>query len=137
VSVERATGCPKRTALTVDEALSILREHRQEIVSFGVSKLAICGSVARGDADGNSDLDLVVEMDLSLETRPFRRYFGLLRLLEVLLQCPVDLLTYGEIKPHVRASIGRDLIPVFPADESGGSAATDKRQREATRQTAL
>ncbi|MBM3215409.1 hypothetical protein FJZ36_10895 [Candidatus Poribacteria bacterium] len=43
----------------------------------------------------------------------FRRYFGLLCLLERLLPCEIDLLTRNEIRPHARESIERDLIPVL------------------------
>ena len=50
-----------RRAVTMDE----LREHRDEILAigerYGVSKIRVFGSVARGEADDQSDLDLLVD----------------------------------------------------------------------------
>ena len=49
-----------RRRVTVDE----LREHRDEIYAIadkhGVSEVRVFGSVARGEADKDSDLDLIV-----------------------------------------------------------------------------
>ena len=50
-----------RRAVTMDE----LREHRDEILAigerYGVSNIRVFGSVARGEADEQSDLDLLVD----------------------------------------------------------------------------
>ena len=43
--------------------LKILRQNQAEIKSFGVKSLALFGSVARGDARPDSDVDLLVEFD--------------------------------------------------------------------------
>lgn len=51
-----------RRRVTVDE----LRAHHDEIYSiaekYGVSNIRVFGSVARGEADDNSDLDLVIDV---------------------------------------------------------------------------
>ena len=47
-----------------DEALKILAEHRDKLhQQFGVTSLAIFGSVARDEARPESDVDLLVEFD--------------------------------------------------------------------------
>ena len=47
-----------------DEALEILAEHRDKLhQQFGVTSLAIFGSVARDEARPESDVDLLVEFD--------------------------------------------------------------------------
>ena len=50
-----------RRAVTMEE----LREHRDEILAigerYGVSNIRVFGSVARGEADDQSDLDLLVD----------------------------------------------------------------------------
>jgi predicted nucleotidyltransferase len=54
-----------------DEVIRVLREHRGELrEQFGVKSLALFGSVARDEATGTSDVDLLVE---------FERPIGLLR----------------------------------------------------------
>jgi uncharacterized protein len=44
-----------------DEALAILTDHRQDLENFGVKSIAIFGSVARNEARGDSDVDVLVE----------------------------------------------------------------------------
>ncbi|MHB1928252.1 MAG: nucleotidyltransferase family protein [Acidimicrobiales bacterium] len=48
--------------------LSLLREHRDEIVRLaakrGVSNIRVFGSVARGDATPDSDIDLLVDFQV-------------------------------------------------------------------------
>jgi predicted nucleotidyltransferase len=52
-----------RRAVTLDE----LRAHREEILQlgerFGVHNIRVFGSVARGEARADSDLDLLVDVD--------------------------------------------------------------------------
>lgn len=46
-----------------DRALQILREHKADFAEhYGVTKLGIFGSVARGESTEESDVDVVVEM---------------------------------------------------------------------------
>ncbi|WP_168200659.1 nucleotidyltransferase family protein [Allokutzneria sp. NRRL B-24872] len=56
------TDAPHRR-VTLEE----VRAHRDEIyeiaAQFGVSNIRVFGSVARGEADDDSDLDLLVEID--------------------------------------------------------------------------
>lgn len=56
-------GDAPRRAVTLDE----VRAHRDDIMRlgerFGVRNIRIFGSVARGEADQNSDLDLLVEVE--------------------------------------------------------------------------
>ena len=47
-----------------DETLKILAEHRDKLrQQFGVTSLALFGSVARDEAGPESDVDLLVEFD--------------------------------------------------------------------------
>jgi predicted nucleotidyltransferase len=93
-----------------DEALRILRSNWDELQRrFGVESLLMFGSVARGDARGASDVDLLVEFD-----RP-TGYFGLIRLqmfLQELLGCDVDLGTAGSLRPSMRQRVAREAIRV-------------------------
>jgi len=47
-----------------DAVLAVLRRHRDELTrDWGVSSLALFGSIARDEATPNSDVDLLVEFD--------------------------------------------------------------------------
>ena len=77
---------------------------------FGVASLLLFGSVARGEATPQSDVDLLVEFN-----RPVG-YFGLFALqdyLEHLLGCPVDVGTLDSLKPYIRERVVENLIRVI------------------------
>ncbi|MDA1193425.1 MAG: nucleotidyltransferase domain-containing protein [Candidatus Poribacteria bacterium] len=102
---------PRETPLSRDEAHEELLRRRDELMSFGIGHLSIAGSVARDEAGIDSDIDLIVDPDASREL--FGRYFDAIAYLEDLFRCEIDLLTRKNIKPHARASIEQDEIPVF------------------------
>ena len=53
------------STLTLDEIISVLRHHADDLRSRGVSAVAIFGSRARGDNRPDSDLDLLIDYDRS------------------------------------------------------------------------
>ncbi len=90
-----------------------LRARREEILriarAYGASNVRVFGSVVRGEAGPESDVDLLV--DIATDRRGFE-FFGLLedlrRALEELLGWPVDV---GEtVQPHARADVERDVV---------------------------
>ena len=46
----------------LNSALQTLREHRRELGVLGVNHVAVFGSVARGEARADSDIDLLVDL---------------------------------------------------------------------------
>jgi hypothetical protein len=68
---------------------------------FGVRSLGVFGSWARGDARPDSDVDLLVEFEVTT----FRRYMGLRFHLEDLLGRRVDLVTRPALRPRLREQI--------------------------------
>lgn len=90
--------------------LALLTEHKPVLAKrFGVTRLALFGSVARGTAGSGSDVDLLVEFD-GLATSS--RYFGVQFYLEDLLGCPVDLVTAKALRSRLRPYVERDAITV-------------------------
>ena len=93
-----------------DEILETLRTHRDELRKrFGVKSLAIFGSVARGEARPDSDVDILVEFE---GRATFDRYMGLKFFLEDLLGRRVDLVTRKALKPRMRPFVEREAIYV-------------------------
>jgi uncharacterized protein len=92
--------------MTGDEILSKLEENRATIRSFGVLRLGIFGSYARGEQSEASDIDFLVEFE-----RPtFKNYFGLKFFLEKLFGCKVDLVFKDTIKPRIRNTILEETV---------------------------
>ena len=52
--------------LLLEDVKRILAGHKAELRAQGVKSLAVFGSVARGEAEPESDLDLLVEFDRSI-----------------------------------------------------------------------
>ena len=89
--------------------LSLIRENRDKIKSFGVESLAVFGSVARGEASPESDVDILVTF---YGPATFDQFMELKFFLEELLGRPVDLVTRKALKPQVQTQIEREAIYV-------------------------
>ena len=77
--------------------LTLLSEHKPVLAQrFGVTRLALFGSVARDTALPGSDIDLLVAFDGPATPD---RYFSVQFYLEDLLGCPVDLVTERALRP--------------------------------------
>jgi len=80
---------------------------------FGVRRLDVFGSAARGSASASSDVDLLVEFTAPDES-PAKRFFGLLHGLEAVLGCDVDLLTTCSLRnPYFKARVLRERVPIY------------------------
>lgn len=90
-----------------DEILRILAEHRGELERFGVKSLALFGSMVRGEARPDSDIDILVEFDRPVGLFEFVR---LNIYLEKLLGRRVDLVTLDAIRPAMRERILREAV---------------------------
>ena len=89
-----------------------LRDRAGRLHSRGVQALWVFGSVARGEADSRSDIDLLAEFDpqtpISLVTLASLRAE-----LSELLGAPADLVERGSLEAGVRAAAERDAVRVL------------------------
>lgn len=76
---------------------------------YGVTRLALFGSVARGDSVADSDIDVLVGFDGPATSV---RYFGVLFCLEDSLGCSVDLVTDKALRAELQPHIEREAISV-------------------------
>jgi predicted nucleotidyltransferase len=92
-------------------ASDILREKRAEILAIarkhGASNVRVFGSVARGEADEESDIDLLVDLDAG------RSLFDLGALVVELNESighPVDVVTERGIRSRIRDRIVQEAV---------------------------
>ncbi|MFQ3614626.1 MAG: nucleotidyltransferase family protein [Cyanobacteriota bacterium] len=92
------------------EVLTVLADHQRTLKDFGVKSLLLFGSVARDEAQIDSDIDLLVEFDRPVGLFTFVR---LKRYLEEILKSSVDLGTPDSLKPYLREPVFREAIRAF------------------------
>jgi predicted nucleotidyltransferase len=97
---------------TLDTVLDTLRAHEGELRRLGVSHAAVFGSVARGEARADSDVDVLVELD---QDRPLGifEYARLKIYINEILDGAGDVVNRRTIKPLLRDSILRDAVHAF------------------------
>ncbi len=79
----------------------------------GIRRLALFGSVLRGDASPDSDVDVLVEFEPG--RTPGLRFIVIQDELSLLLGHRVDLNTPGFLSPHFRDRIVREALPLYEA----------------------
>ena len=92
--------------LTREYVLEQLERHAEELRSFGVTRIGLFGSVARGESTEGSDLDFVVD---------FREYnsdelFDTAFFLEDLFNRRCDVIPLESIRPELRNSILSETV---------------------------
>jgi predicted nucleotidyltransferase len=108
-SIEGDLHAPWDTeAMSIEE---LVRAKREAILAIaaqrGARNVRVFGSVARGEADEQSDVDFLVDMD---PDRSLLDLGGLLMDLRALLGRDVDVMTPRTLKPRIRVSALRDAI---------------------------
>jgi uncharacterized protein len=95
-----------------EHVIATLRAHETELRRAGIRRLSLFGSVARDDADVDSDVDLAAELDPEARIGLFA-LGALERRLAELLGRKVDLLTEPVETDRLRANINRDRRRAF------------------------
>jgi uncharacterized protein len=93
-----------------NDVLALVQAHRDSLIQLGVKSLDLFGSVARDDANPNSDVDFLVEFTQPIGLFQFLR---VKHYLEDILKCPVDLGTRTALREHLREPVLKDLIHVL------------------------
>lgn len=95
-----------------ERVLMILREHEPQLRAAGVDRLRLFGSVARGDQNPQSDVDIAVRMD------PSRRWtlFTLGHIYEDLremLGTKIDVALLDNLRPPIAENVEREGVDAF------------------------
>lgn len=89
---------------------TLLTSHREELYRLGGHHLAIFGSIARNEANEDSDVDILVDFDSK------KGLFGFADLklyLEEILGCHVDLVTKRALHPALKMRILSESKEIF------------------------
>ncbi len=96
----------------IGDVIATLRGHAPALRAKGVAHAAIFGSLARGEAQDESDIDILLEMREGAEIDLFA-YAGLKRTIEELFDWPVDVIDRDALKPALRGLAERDAVYAF------------------------
>ena len=101
-------------AYTLDMSIrERLNAKRAEVLGaaarHGARNVRLIGSVGRGDAGPDSDLDLLVELERG---RSLLDHAALMIELETLRECKVDIATEQGLRPRVRDRVLAEAVPL-------------------------
>jgi predicted nucleotidyltransferase len=89
----------------------LLGDKRQDVLRLaaqhGATNVRVFGSLARGEARPDSDVDILITLD------PERSLLDLIALqqdLADLLKCKVDVVTEASVSPYIRPQVLRDAV---------------------------
>ena len=91
----------------------LLRRHRKTITELaqkhGAQSVSVFGSLARGDDDSNSDIDLLIELD---PKRSLLDVISMKYAIEDLTGRKVDIVTRKGISPYLVEQILEEAVPL-------------------------
>lgn len=98
------------TPQTLADIRALLSAHRDALaVRYRLNELGVFGSYVRGDQHAGSDVDILVDFDVTPSL------FTLLALedeLHELLGLPVDVAVKSALRPHIGAHILREVVAI-------------------------
>jgi len=96
--------------MTLEELLKAKREEILHVCAkYGARNVRVFGSIARGEADEQSDIDLIVEFE---PDRTLLDHAGLWLELKELLGRKVDVVSERGIKPRIRERVLKEAVPL-------------------------
>ena len=106
------SGPAYRPPPDLGKTIAILRQHAPELKKRGVEHLYVFGSLVRGEAGPDSDIDLAIDVAPGAD-------FSLLDLVRIkleaedLLDRPIDLVERKMLKRFVRPEVEREATRIF------------------------
>ena len=97
---------------SLSQVLGTLQAHETELRVRGVRHAAVFGSVARGEARADSDIDVLVDLDPERPMGIFE-YARIKLYITELLDGSGDVVNLKTLKPFLRDAILRDAVNAF------------------------
>jgi predicted nucleotidyltransferase len=88
------------------DVIETLRERRRDVDAFGVHRIGVFGSHARGEGAESSDVDVLVEFN----EPTFDNFMDLIFYLEELFGKAVDLVTTNALSPYIAPAVRREVV---------------------------
>jgi len=110
--VEQGHNIAQGRTMDKHQVISKLREHEVELKAAGIVHLLIFGSVARGEASAESDVDLMADFDKS-KRLTLVKVGSLQSRLTELLGVHVDLFSSEWMREPVRSQALREAVRAF------------------------
>jgi len=95
-----------------DRIIDVLRRNADKLRAKGVQHAGLFGSLARGEAKPESDIDILIELDPNFSFTVFS-YVGLKSDIEQLFRGRVDVVNRDALKPHLRPPVAADVLYAF------------------------
>ena len=92
------------------QVLEDIRSHAAEIRSLGIARVGMFGSMVRGEAGADSDVDLLVEFIPG--RKKYRSFVKSWELLETIAGRPVDVVTPEALSPYIKPHVEKDIVYV-------------------------
>ncbi len=95
------------------DARTLIKTRRKEILEIaarnGAVNVRVFGSVAHGEDRPDSDIDFLVNLESGRSLLDLAR---LLRELNTLLNCPVDVVTEAGLRPRIKLQVLKEALPI-------------------------
>lgn len=94
------------------DIIATLRQNEKALRARGVRHAALFGSVARGTAGPESDIDIMIDIDPEA-VQDVYAYVGLKAYVAKLFTGPVDVIDRAALKPFIRPPAEADAVYAF------------------------
>ncbi|MEF9475689.1 MAG: nucleotidyltransferase family protein [Candidatus Mariimomonas ferrooxydans] len=97
-------------ALNLNKMTNILKAHKEELKEkYGVKEIGVFGSYVRGEHEGKSDLDILVEFEEDAKIG-LLKFVNMENYLTELISVKVDLVEKSALKPRIGKHILKEVV---------------------------
>ena len=88
--------------------IEIIKNNLSELQNFGLKRIGIFGSIVTGKPNQDSDLDILIEFEVSKNT--YKNLLSIHDLLQNLFTQKIDLVTKDGLSKHIKDSVLNEVV---------------------------